>query len=98
MRFAERPDSGMDRTVLSAEHIQQRLRNALQAEVEVADTTGGGDHFRARVVAPAFEGKSSVERHRMVYAALGAEMQSGALHALELSTFTPAEWQAGGSR
>jgi len=90
----------MDRPVLNAEHIRARIEAALLgATVEIADTTGGGDHYRASVVAEAFEGKGPVERHRMVYAALGDEMRSGALHALELSTYSPAEWtRAGGSR
>ena len=90
----------MDPSVLNAEVIRARIAAALSgASVEIADTTGGGDHYRARVVAEVFEGKGSVERHRMVYAALGDEMRSGALHALELSTYSPAEWaRAGGSQ
>lgn len=51
---------------------------------------GGESHFRVEVVSAAFEGKSRVERQRMVYAALAHEMKT-AIHALALTTLTPAE-------
>jgi stress-induced morphogen len=84
----------MDRPVLSPDHLRARIEAALDgSSAEVADTTGGGDHFRVHVVAPAFEGKGPVDRHRLVYAALDAELKSGALHALELTTDSPVEWR-----
>ncbi len=55
------------------------------ATVEVTDLTGTQDHFQATVVAAAFEGKSRIEQHRMVYAALG-ELMDGPIHALALTT------------
>ena len=55
------------------------------ARAEVLDTTGGGDHFQATVVAPAFEGISRIKQHRMVYDALGGQV-GGAIHALALTT------------
>jgi acid stress-induced BolA-like protein IbaG/YrbA len=61
------------------------------AQVEVADTTGGGDHFEAIVVSDQFEGKGLVERHQIVYAALGDVMRQ-AVHALTLKTLTPAQF------
>ncbi len=60
------------------------------AVVDVRDSTGGGDHFDATVVSAGFAGKMPVERHRMVYAALGDAMRI-AIHALALSTLTPEE-------
>ena len=60
------------------------------AEVTLEDLTGGADHWRAVVVASAFEGVPQVRRHRMVYKALGAAMH-GPIHALALETFTPTE-------
>jgi BolA protein len=51
---------------------------------------GGETHFRVTVVASAFEGKSRVERQRMVYEILADEM-AGPVHALALATKTPAE-------
>jgi stress-induced morphogen len=55
------------------------------ATATVSDLTGTGDHFRADVVAPVFEGKSMIEQHQMVYAALGDRV-GGPIHALQLFT------------
>jgi stress-induced morphogen len=55
------------------------------AQVEVTDLTGTSDHFQALIVTPAFDGKSRIEQHRMVYAALG-ELMQGEVHALALTT------------
>ncbi len=60
------------------------------AKVEIKDLAGDGDHFAAHVVATAFKGKSRVQQHQMVYAALGGRM-GGVLHALSLTTAPPAE-------
>jgi len=73
----------------SAEDIKQRIEAAIpSASAEVEDTTGGGDHFRATVTSPAFEGRSRIEQHRLVYDVFGAEI-GGAIHALSLKTDTP---------
>jgi stress-induced morphogen len=73
----------------STESIRSRLLQAFpDARVEVTDLTGTSDHFQATVVALAFAGKSRVEQHQMVYAALG-ELMNGAIHALALTTRTP---------
>lgn len=58
------------------------------ATVELEDLTGTQDHFKAVIVTRAFEGKSRVDQHRMVYAALG-ELMNGPVHALALTTRTP---------
>jgi BolA protein len=50
----------------------------------------GGGHYRVTVVSPAFEGVGPVARHRQVYAALAEEMKTK-VHALALTTLTPAE-------
>lgn len=55
------------------------------ARVEVTDLTGTKDHFQAVVVTAAFEGKTRVDQHRMVYAALG-DLMNGPIHALALTT------------
>ena len=54
--------------------------------------TGGGDHFEALVVSPEFEGRSLVERHQVVYRALGDAMRQQ-VHALSLKTLTPSQYQ-----
>jgi len=80
--------------MLSPEDIRGRILGGLPgAEVEVKDLTGTGDHFEARVVSDRFAGKSMVEQHQMVYAPLGDLLQTGALHALALKTYSPEQWQ-----
>ena len=60
------------------------------AEVEVRDLTGTRDHFQVVVVSPAFEGKSLIERHRMVQEPLRPAVEDGRIHALTLKTAPPA--------
>ena len=50
-------------------------------------------HFSAVVVSGAFEGKTRIEQHRMIYALFQQEMADQAIHALALRTATPAEWE-----
>jgi stress-induced morphogen len=59
------------------------------AHAKVTDMTGTGDHFAAVVESPEFAGKSVVQQHRMVYAALG-DLMKGPIHALKLETRPPA--------
>ena len=71
--------------------ITERIRAALpDARVELTDLTGTEDHWRATVISSAFTGKSLIERHRMVMAALAAEMK-GPIHALTLDVKTTDE-------
>jgi stress-induced morphogen len=73
----------------SSEQIKERIEASIPgAQAEVEDYTGGGDHFRATVTAPAFQGRSRIEQHRLVYDVFGAEI-GGAIHALSLKTQTP---------
>jgi stress-induced morphogen len=75
--------------VIDVEQVRRRIESALPgSRVEVA-TFAGHDHFQAVVEAPQFEGKSLVEQHRMVYAALEGWL-GGAMHALALKTRVPA--------
>jgi len=60
---------------------------------EKLEVDGDGRHFDALVVSSAFEGKSRVQRHQLVYAALGSRMREE-VHALSIKALTPAEWQA----
>jgi len=70
----------------SAQDVKQRIEAAIPgAQVDVTDLTGGGDHFRATVVAGAFAGMSRIEQHRTVYAVFGPEI-GGPIHALSLET------------
>ena len=60
---------------------------------EQLQVEGDGRHFDALVVAAAFEGKSRVQRHQLVYRVLGERMR-GEVHALSIRALTPAEWRA----
>ncbi len=60
------------------------------AQVEITDLAGDGDHYAARVVAESFRGTSRIMQQRAVYAALGGKM-GGVLHALQLTTAIPDE-------
>jgi len=83
-----------------SELIRQRLQAALAPLVlEIGDESGrhrghagagGGGHYRIHVVSSAFEGQSLVARQRMVYQALAGVM-GAAVHALAMTTATPAE-------
>lgn len=76
--------------MVDPDEVRSRIEVALPgASVEVADTTGGGDHFEVSVVAAAFAGLGLVEQHRLVYGALGDLMSR--IHALQLRTETPGE-------
>lgn len=85
----------------TARRIEQTLRRTLSAtEVDVEDesashvghagTAAGGGHYRVTIVSPLFEGKNPVQRHRLVYAALGDAVGS-AIHALALTTLAPGQ-------
>lgn len=79
---------------MTPDEIRARIRAALpDAQVDVVDTTGTGDHFDATIVSGAFAGKLPVERHRLVYAALADVIRGPAapIHALALTTRTPDE-------
>jgi stress-induced morphogen len=70
----------------TTDELKQRIEQAIPgARVDVTDLTGGGDHFRATVVASEFDGLSRIEQHRRVYAVFGAEI-GGPIHALSLET------------
>jgi acid stress-induced BolA-like protein IbaG/YrbA len=79
--------------MVTPESIQAGIAAALACErVEVA---GDGQHFQALVVSAAFAGKSRVQRHQLVYAALGDRMREE-IHALSMQTLTPEEWRNAG--
>jgi len=78
---------------MDAAEVKRMIESGLPgALVDVQDTTGGGDHFEALVVSAQFEGRGLVERHQLVYGALGDAMRER-VHALALKTLTPAQHQ-----
>jgi stress-induced morphogen len=71
---------------MDANDIEAMLKAALpEAKVVIEDLAGDGNHYSATVVSPAFVGKSRIQQHQMVYAALGGRM-GNELHALALKT------------
>jgi acid stress-induced BolA-like protein IbaG/YrbA len=79
--------------MVTPESIQSSIQAGLACErVEVV---GDGQHFQALVVSAAFAGKSRIQRHQLVYAALGSRMREE-VHALSMKTLTPEELAAGG--
>ena len=74
---------------MSAGELEQMIRTALpDAQVEITDLRGDGDHYAAHVVSAAFKGLSRVQQHKMVYDALQGGMGDD-LHALALQTTVP---------
>jgi len=77
--------------VTTPELIHGYIKNGLEcAHLEVE---GDGQHFSAVIVSPAFAGKSRIQRHQIVYAALGDRMREE-IHALSMKTLTPDEYSA----
>jgi stress-induced morphogen len=76
---------------MTAADIEHLIREAFpDAKVDIRDLAGDGDHYAANIVSAAFQGKSRVQQHQMVYAALKGRM-GGELHALALQTSAPKE-------
>jgi len=74
---------------MAAADIEAMIKDALpDAQIEIIDLRGDGDHYKAIVISEAFAGKSRVAQHQMVYAALKGNM-GGVLHALALETRAP---------
>jgi stress-induced morphogen len=71
--------------------IERLIKEALpDAKIEIKDLRGDGDHYAAHVESSAFSGKTLVQQHQMVYAALQGRV-GGVLHALALKTSAPVE-------
>lgn len=77
---------------MEAAEIERLIREAFpQAEVEITDLAGDGNHYAASVIAEEFRGLNRVKQHQLVYAALRGKMEGskGELHALALTTKAP---------
>ena len=79
--------------MVDPQSIQEGIAAGLACEhIEVV---GDGQHFQALIVSSQFAGKSRVQRHQLVYGALGERMREE-IHALSMRTLTPEEWRAHG--
>ena len=79
--------------MVEPEQIEAWIRAGLACEH--LEVRGDGHHFEAVIVSPAFSGKSRVQRHQLVYAALGDRMRAE-IHALSMQTYAPEEWARNG--
>ena len=79
---------------MDPDKVKELIENGMSAEhVEVE---GDGSHFEAVIVSNEFDGKSMIQRHQVVYKALGDAMKED-IHALSMKTYTPEQWQSVGS-
>jgi len=79
--------------MVTTESVKNGIQQGLACEH--LEVLGDGQHFQALVVSRAFQGKSRVQRHQLVYAALGERMREE-IHALSMRTLTPEEWRGVG--
>jgi acid stress-induced BolA-like protein IbaG/YrbA len=79
--------------MVTAESIERSI--ASQLECEHLAVRGDGQHWEAVIVSVRFEGLPKVRQHQLVYAALGDRMREE-VHALSMTTLTPAQWAAAG--
>ena len=84
--------TAVDSALPTPEELQQAI--AAELDCKWLKVDGDGQHFDAVIVSAAFEGRSRIERHRLVYAALGDRMRQR-VHALSMKTLTPEEHQRG---
>ncbi|GAB1870088.1 BolA-like protein 2 isoform X2 [Camponotus japonicus] len=77
----------------SEEHIKDKVTEGLKAShVEVVDQSDGcGAKFSVVVVSDLFQGKPTLQRHRLVYGVLEEELK--AIHAISVTTLTPEQWE-----
>jgi acid stress-induced BolA-like protein IbaG/YrbA len=75
--------------VVAPEDVKRYIEDHLQCQH--LEVIGDGHHFEALIVSEAFRGKSRVQRHQIVYGALGDRMREE-IHALSMQTLTPEDW------
>ncbi|MCM0591071.1 MAG: BolA family transcriptional regulator [Gloeotrichia echinulata IR180] len=81
--------------MISPQKVEEMIKAELpDAQVQVKDLTGGGDHYQVTVVSSQFGGKGLVQQHQLVYDAVREAMSTEAIHALAVKTYTPEAWQA----
>jgi acid stress-induced BolA-like protein IbaG/YrbA len=77
--------------MVSPEDVKGFIAQGLSCDL--VQVVGDGHHFEAVIVSPEFRGRSRVQRHQLVYRALGERMREE-IHALSMQTHTPEEWAA----
>lgn len=77
--------------MLSAQQLENYITQSLSCDY-IKVSGDDGTHFEAVIVSPEFVGKTMVQQHQLVYAALGDRMRAE-IHALSMRTLTPEAWQ-----
>ncbi|MFE1747280.1 BolA family protein [Coleofasciculus sp. H7-2] len=81
--------------MVSPDQVEAMIKAKMpDAQIQVQDLTGGGDHYQVTVVSSQFEGKRLVQQHQLVYGAVQQAMATEAIHALALKTYTPQDWES----
>jgi stress-induced morphogen len=71
---------------MDLKEIEKHIKDALpDAEIEIQDLAGDGNHYSAKIISSAFKGKSKIEQHKIVYSSLKGKM-GNELHALAITT------------
>ncbi len=76
---------------MDPDKVKELIENGMSSEHVKVE--GDGSHFEAVIVSNEFEGKSLIQRHQVVYKALGEAMKDD-IHALSMKTYTPEQWQS----
>ncbi len=80
--------------MISSVAVEAMIKAQLpDAQIQVTDLTGGGDHYQLVVISSQFAGKSLIQQHQMVNQAVKIAMDNGSIHALTFKTYTPETWQ-----
>ena len=79
-------------SLMKESYIKDKIESAVPGSSD--DITGDGVHFEAVIISESFEGLSTLDRHKIVYSALGDDMKEN-IHALSMKTFTPKEHKLG---
>lgn len=77
---------------MQPEQVKSLLESHLP-DCDISVSSGDGSHFDVVVVGDVFEGLSPVKKQQMVYAGLNEHIASGSVHAVNMKTYTRAEWQ-----
>ncbi|GAB2191301.1 BolA family protein [Sessilibacter sp. MAH2] len=78
--------------MIQAEEIKQKLEQGIDQAEAVVEVSGS--NVNAVIVSPAFAGLNPVKKQQLVYGVLDEYFKSGSIHALNMKTFTPDQWQA----
>ena len=77
---------------MNSEEVKQLLEKAI--DTEEVQVSANGSHYDLLIVSQVFEGLNAVKKQQIVYGVLNENIANGSIHAVNMQTLTPAEWQA----